>query len=61
MKKYQLTEDMACDRKYWMTKTLATLHKETVKKRKNVFENKNPFNQNKLPTVARVIERIRTE
>ena len=28
-------------------------HKETVKKRKNVFENKNPFNQNKLPTVAR--------
>ena len=36
MKKYQLTEDMAQDRKYWMTKILAgprpALHKEMVKK-----------------------------
>ena len=32
MKKYQLTEDMAQDRKYWMTKLLAALHMEMVEK-----------------------------
>ena len=34
MKKYQLTEDMSQDRKYWMTKIMAgaALHKEMVKK-----------------------------
>ena len=32
MKKYQLTEDMAQDRKRWMTQILAALHKEMVKK-----------------------------
>ena len=32
MKKYQLTEDMAQDRKYWMTKYWPAPHKVVVKK-----------------------------
>ena len=31
-KKYRLTEDMAENRKYWMTKILPALHKGMVKK-----------------------------
>ena len=37
MTKYQLTEDMAQDRKHWMTKIMAALHKEMVKKGEVVF------------------------
>ena len=36
MKKYQLTEDMAQDRKYWMTKILAGPAQEMVKKGEKV-------------------------
>ena len=32
MKKYQLTEDMALYRKYWMTEYWPVMHKEMVKK-----------------------------
>ena len=31
-KKYELTEDMAQDRKYWMTQIMADLYKEVAEK-----------------------------